>query len=61
MTREEDVQLKTIEMAMPKMSEEDRDLGFGAKVATEICGVAILIVGCGDSSRVIVKIIPFFV
>lgn len=35
MTREEDIQLKTIEMATPKMSEEDRDLGFGSKVATE--------------------------
>ena len=35
MTREEDVQLKTIETATPKMSEEDRDLGFGSKVATE--------------------------
>jgi len=34
MTRE-DIQLKTIEMATPKMSEEDRDLGFGSKVATE--------------------------
>jgi len=35
MTREEDIQLKTIETATPKMSEEDRDLGFGSKVATE--------------------------
>jgi len=35
MTREEDIQLKTIEKATPKMSEEDRDLGFGSKVATE--------------------------
>ncbi|MDQ3712230.1 MAG: hypothetical protein M3388_08440 [Acidobacteriota bacterium] len=35
MTREEDIQLKTIEMTVPSMREEDRDLGFGAKVATE--------------------------
>ncbi|MBA2605954.1 MAG: hypothetical protein H0U96_03680 [Acidobacteria bacterium] len=35
MTREEDIQLKTFETATPKMSEEDRDLGFGSKVATE--------------------------
>ena len=35
MTREENIQLKPIEMATPKMSEEDRDLGFGSKVATE--------------------------
>ncbi len=35
MTREENIQLKTIEMATSKMSEEDRDLGFGAKVTTE--------------------------
>jgi len=35
MTREEEFQLKTIEGATPPMREEDRDLGFGAKVATE--------------------------
>ncbi len=35
MTREEGFRLKTIETATPKMSEEDRDLGFGSKVAAE--------------------------
>jgi inward rectifier potassium channel len=34
MTREE-LQLNTIEAATPQMAEDDRDLGFGAKVATE--------------------------
>jgi len=35
MTREEDIEQPTITMATPSMREEDRDLGFGAKVATE--------------------------
>jgi inward rectifier potassium channel len=35
MTREEEFQLQTTKIATPKMSEEDRDLGFGSKVATE--------------------------
>ncbi len=35
MTREEEFQLQTTKTATPKMSEEDRDLGFGSKVATE--------------------------
>ncbi len=35
MTREEEFQRQAIEMATPPMSEEDRDLGFGSKVATE--------------------------
>ncbi len=35
MTREEEFQRQLIDAALPKMSEEDRDLGFGAKVATE--------------------------
>ncbi len=35
MTREEEFQRQLIDATPPKMSEEDRDLGFGAKVATE--------------------------
>jgi len=35
MTREEDIQQPAITLATPPMREEDRDLGFGAKVATE--------------------------
>jgi len=35
MTREEEFQRQIINAATPKMSEEDRDLGFGSKVVTE--------------------------
>lgn len=35
MTRKEEFQPISMEMATPPMSEEDRDLGFGSKVATE--------------------------
>ena len=35
MTREEEFQQVSMDMAMPPLSEEDRDLGFGSKVATE--------------------------
>jgi len=35
MTREEEFQPISMEMATPPMSEADRDLGFGSKVATE--------------------------
>lgn len=35
MAREEEIQSQTIKMPAPKMREEDRDLGFGAKVAAE--------------------------
>ncbi len=35
MTREEEFQLQKMEMTTPRMSEEDRDLGFGSKVAAE--------------------------
>ena len=35
MTREEEIQPQTIKMPVAPMREEDRDLGFGAKVATE--------------------------
>ena len=35
MTREEEFQQVSMDMAMPPRSEEDRDLGFGSKVATE--------------------------
>ena len=35
MTREEEFQPISMEMATPLMSEEDRDLGFGSMVATE--------------------------
>ena len=35
MTREEEFQPIAMEMATPPLSEEDRDLGFGSKVATE--------------------------
>lgn len=35
MTREEEFQQISMDMATPPRSEEDRDLGFGSKVATE--------------------------
>ncbi len=35
MTREEEFQRQLIDPTPPKMSEEDRDLGFGSKVVTE--------------------------
>src|SRR5215203_495414 len=35
MTREEEFQLQNLEIPMPAVSEEDKDLGFGAKVAGE--------------------------
>jgi len=35
MTREEEFQRQLIDPTPPKMSEEDRDLGFGSKVMTE--------------------------
>ncbi len=35
MTREEDIQQPAMKLVTPSMREEDRDLGFGAKVATE--------------------------
>lgn len=35
MTREEDVQPQTIKIPLTQMREEDRDLGFGSKVAAE--------------------------
>ena len=35
MTREEEFQRQAIELTTPSLSEEDRDLGFGSKVATE--------------------------
>ncbi len=35
MTREEEFQLQNVEMPIPVVSEEDKDLGFGAKVAGE--------------------------
>ncbi|MBA3600634.1 MAG: hypothetical protein H0W45_05240 [Acidobacteria bacterium] len=35
MTREEEFQLQSVNTATSKMSEEDRDLGFGSKVTTE--------------------------
>lgn len=35
MTREEEIHPQTIKMTVPQMREEDRDLGFGSKVATE--------------------------
>ena len=35
MTREDDIQQPAITLATPAMREEDRDLGFGSKVATE--------------------------
>jgi len=35
MTREEEFQLQRTNIATPNLSEEDKDLGFGSKVATE--------------------------